>query len=186
MKTKSRVVLYHDGPKFAAEANDRAKELRAEGFVARTIDAQNFSDIEDTDKIDFVGDFPDQLKDIISKAYAPVDPRVFSREVSEHEGPVIDIPQNWSEMSFPELQKLAAAISDEAVRTKEQAMEIIAAEVDRREAQLDTDDNDSDEDELEKMTKAELIDYASEKKIDLDGASKKAEILAAIRAATKE
>lgn len=222
MKSKTRVVIYHYGPDSAAEAKDRAQELRAEGVVARTIDATNFADIEETDKTEFVGDFPGNVKEAIRDAYEKIDRRVFTRELSEHsdgDEAAIDIPQRWAELSFPELQKLAAALSDSAVRTQADAVRIIEDELERREERLkselkdndpaggrgvpsgkktetssadvetdgddgeddESNDGDSDDDELDGMTKAELIDYAEEKGIDLGDASKKADILAAIR-----
>ncbi len=210
VNVKMRHILYHYGSESAAAAKERAVELRSNGANARTIDATNFTDKEDADKIEYIGDFPAGVKATIQSAYEGFDRRTFTRELSEHneDGTVaVDIPQQWDQMSFPEMQKLAAAISDEAVRTREAAMEIILAELERREDKMkadlgngpatgldgantnsetgngDTDEDEGDDtDKLDDMTKAELIDYAEEKEIDLGDASKKADILAAIRA----
>jgi len=191
VNVKTRHVLYHYGPDSAAEAKERAMELRAAGGNARTLDAANFADTEEADKIEYIGDFPSGVKAMIQSAYEGFDKRVFAREASMHNEdgtPAIDIPEQWEQMSFPEMQKLAAALSDEAVRTKEAAMEIILAELERREDKLKTDlgDGAKEDDGLDGMTKAELIDYAADKEIDLGDARKKGDILAAIRANDKE
>lgn len=210
---KTRIVIYHHGPDSAQEARERAQALRAEGHVARTIDASNFSDIEDVEKVEYVGDFPADVKRAIKDGYEKIDKRVFTRELSMHNEdgtPAIDIPEQWTQMSFPEMQKLAAALTDEAVRTKEQAMSIIETELERREEKLKSDlkdsdpaggrgvpsgkkstssadeDEDEDADELDGMTKAQLIEHAEANEIDLGDASRKADILAAIRAHGKE
>lgn len=213
MKTKSRTVIYHYGPDSAAEAKERALELRAEGNVARTIDATNFSDIEEADKVEYVGDFPAEVKRAIKDGYEKIDKRVFTRELSMHNedgSPAIDIPEQWTQMSWPEMQKLAAALSDETIRTKEAAISVIEAELERREEKLksdlkDTDpaggagqptgkknthssddDGDDEDDGLGKMTKAQLIAHAEENEIDLGEATRKDDILAAIRESNKE
>lgn len=209
---KTRVILYHYGSGSAQEARERAQELRSEGHVARTIDASNFSDTEEAEKIEFIGDFPADVKKAIKDGYEKIDKRVFTRELSMHNedgSPAIDIPEQWTQMSFPEMQKLAAALSDEAVRTKEQAISIIETELERREEKLQSDlkDNDpaggrgvpsgkkstssadedeEDADELDGMTKAQLIEHAEANEIDLGDASRKADILATIRAHGKE
>lgn len=212
MKTKQRYVIYHHGSDSAAAAKDRALELRAEGNVARTIDSTNFSDIEDTDKIEYIGDFPAEVKAAIRDGYEKIDKRVFTRELSMHNGDgsvAIDIPEQWTQMSWPEMQKLAAALTDETVRTKEAAISVIEAELERREEKLHADlktsdpaggagqptgkkttsseddgdgDDDQDDDEFSGMTKAQLKAHADENEIDLEGASRKDEILAKVRA----
>src|SRR6478609_2601494 len=139
MKTKSRIVIYHYGPDSAQEAKERATELRSEGNVARTIDATNFSDVEDADKVEYVGDIPADIKAAIKDGYEKIDKRVFTRELSMHNEdgtPAIDIPEQWTQMSWPEMQKLAAALSDDIIRTKEAAISVIETELERREEKL--------------------------------------------------
>jgi len=213
MKTKSRYVIYHYGSDSAGAAKERALELRSEGNVARTIDAVNFADIEEADKVEYVGDFPAEIKAAIRDGYEKIDKRVFTRELSMHNedgSPAIDIPEQWTQMSWPELQKLAAALSDETIRTKEAAISVIEEELERREEKLQRDlkendpaggagvptgkknthstdsQADSDDDGLDKMTKAQLIEHAEENEIDLGDATRKDDILAAIREHGKE
>lgn len=215
VNVKTRHIIYHFGPKSAAEAKERAVELRSQGGNARTIDATNFSDIEEADKIEFVGDFPAETRAAIKAGYERIDKRVFTRELSMHNEDgtqAIDIPEQWTQMSFPEMQKLAASLSDETVRTQEAAMAIIEAELERREEKLraelksddpaggagvptgrkgdiegtDGDDEELDLDHLDDMTKAQLIEYAEDNEVDLGDATKKADILEAIRAAAKK
>jgi len=171
MQTKLRTVIYYYGSDTAKAAQERVAELRAAGGNARIIDAANFADVEDADELEYIEGVPDDVKSKIEEAYAGT-PRA-QLLASSMDSSGIEIPANWSELSFPELQKLAASLSDGVVRSKEAAMEIIAAEMERREG--------DSRPELDGMTKAELMDYAEENKIDLDGASKKSDILAAIR-----
>lgn len=173
MQTKLRTVIYYYGSDTAQAAQARVAELRAAGGNGRIIDAANFADVEDADELEYIEGVPDDVKSRIEEAYAGTTRAHLSASSVDSSG--IEIPANWSELSFPELQKLAASLSEVAVRSKEAAMEIIAAEMERREAE------DGDKPELDGMTKAELMDYAEENKIDLDGASKKSDILAAIR-----
>ena len=179
---KVRHVLYHYGPDSAAKAKELAIELRAAGGNARTIDAASFADIEDADKIEYVGDFPPSVLAMIQAAYEGSGKPLSSGEspLNADGTPAIDIPQDWEQLSFPEMQKLAAALSNEAVRSKEAAMEVILAELERREASVPGDDD------LDGMTRAQLIEYAEEHEIDLGKLSKKSDILAAIRADGKE
>lgn len=209
MQTKTRTVIYHYGPDSAAKAKERALELRSQGNVARTIDATNFSDIEETDKVEYVGDFPAELKSAIKDGYEKIDKRVFTRELSMHNGdgsPAIDIPEQWTQMSWPEMQKLAAALSDETIRTKEAAISVIEAELERREEKLhadlkssdpaggagvptgknsgssEDDGDDETDDEFSGMTNKQLRAYADENEIELGEARNKTDLLATIRA----
>ena len=215
MNVKTRTIIYHHGSASAQEAKDRAVELRSQGIVARTIDSTGFSDIEEADKIEFVGNIPGDVRAAIKAAYERIDKRVFTRELSMHSedgSPAIDIPEQWTQMSFPEMQKLAAALSDETIRTTEQAITVIEAELERREEKLRSelksddpaggqgvptgrkgsidgtdgdDDGEDEDDELDGMTKAQLLEYAADNEVDLGDATKKADILAAIRAEQK-
>lgn len=178
VNVKTRIVIYY-GAGSAAEAKERAAEIRSEGGHARLIDALNFSDIEDADKLEFIG-VTDADKDRIEAAYAGSDFNPKEAPVNADGTPAIDIPENWADLSFPELQKLAAALSEETVRTKEAAIEIIEAELERRAADQD---EELDLSHLDDMTKSQLIEYAEDNEVDLGDATKKADIIAAIRAA---
>lgn len=42
----------------------------------------------------------------------------------------VDIPEEWEDLSWPKLRSLASSLTDEPVKSKEQALEIIRAEID--------------------------------------------------------
>lgn len=179
VNVKTRIIIYY-GAGSAAEAKERAAEIRSEGGHARLIDALNFSDIEDADKLEFIG-VTDADKGRIEAAYTGSSLNAKEAPVNADGTPAIDIPENWADLSFPELQKLAAALSEETVRTKEAAIEIIEAELERRAAA--DQDEELDLSHLDDMTKSQLIEYAEDNEVDLGDATKKADIIAAIRAA---
>jgi len=209
---KKHVVIYYN-PEATAEARATRDEMKSKGHSAVLIDASAFVDIEQADGITFVGEIAEELKTKIRTAYEPAERRTIILDPDAQSiagnplglnpggnefngGEEVEIPENWDELSWPEQQKLAAALTTDVVRTSGEAIAIIEAEVARRETaeksdqdlegtgqENDADDADADELDLNSMTKAELIEYAEEHEIDLGDASKKADILAAIELA---
>lgn len=128
---KKRIALYY-GEGAGQEAKDEAVKLRAKKHAVTVIDAAVFLDREDNiDDIRFIGDVPEELQKRIEDVYEGKAQEL--AEAHEGEGDEIDIPEDWDQLSFPELQKLASAIAGKAVRSKADALEIVEAEIERRE-----------------------------------------------------
>ena len=213
---KKHVVIYYN-PEATAEARATRDEMKSKGHSAVLIDASAFVDIEQADGIAFVGDISEELKTKIRTAYEPAERRTIILDPDAQSiagdpsglnpggnelngGEEVEIPDDWADMSWPEQQKLAAALTTDVVRTSGEAIAIIEEEVARREAAKESDQDlagtgqeddeetadegdadDGESDDLDSMTKDELIAYAEEHEIDLGDAKKKADILAAIQ-----
>ena len=128
---KQRIVLYY-GEGAGQDAKDEAVKLRAKKHSVKVIDASAFIDREDNvNDIRFVGDVPDEVQKRIEDVYEDKAQELAEEDDDSNE---VDIPEDWDELSWPETQKLASAISGKGVRSKAEASEIIEAEVERREA----------------------------------------------------
>lgn len=130
---KKRIALYY-GEGAGQEAKDEAVKLRAKKHAVTVIDASAFLDREDNiDDIRFVGDVSDELQKRIEDVYEGKAQELAETHEGEGDSEEIDIPEDWDQLSFPELQKLASAIAGKAVRSKADALEIVEAEIERRE-----------------------------------------------------
>jgi len=55
-------------------------------------------------------------------------------EVGEPQPPLtVTIPDNWRELGWPQLKSLAGSVSDEKIKTKDDAVAVIELEIERRE-----------------------------------------------------
>lgn len=132
---KKRIALYY-GEGAGREAKDEAVKLRAKKHAVTIIDASAFIDREDSvDDIRFVGDVPDHIQRRIEDVYEGKAQELADADEGSGDADEIDIPEDWDKLSFPELQKLASTIAGKAVRSKADALEIVEAEVERREAE---------------------------------------------------
>lgn len=121
---KIRHALYYSGMAAASEAKARADEIRKEKGSAIVLDADAWmGDKESVDTVEFFGVSKDRQEAIEAK-YADL-PEVPTEE---------PIPENWEELSFSELQAIATRISNEPVRSKGEAEEIIRNHLDKPKA----------------------------------------------------
>lgn len=85
---------------------------------------------------------------VVLKGEAPIAPEpqapVPAELVAQEWPPTVEIPEDWADLSWPKLRKLAQACSRDVVLNKVQASEAIEAELGRREAEAEVDRFDAD------------------------------------------
>lgn len=138
-KEKIRVALYYGTRIGAALVKTKASLLREDGYVPLIIDASVFDGkLEEVDQVKFI-EVDEAVEKRIRDAYEGRAQEIAANTPVPSDE--VRIPEDWEDLPFPELQKLAAALSGEAVRSKDAAFEIVAAEVERRCADIDADDD---------------------------------------------
>ncbi len=132
---KERIALYYGED--AKSAKEQAAKLRSEGKSVTLIQASAFQDLEgDVNSLRFTSDVDGATQRRIEDAYEDAAQKTVKVTAPLEILAEIEIPEDWAELSWVDQQKIAAAISGEAVRSKAEAGDIIETEVKRRQSVL--------------------------------------------------